>query len=171
MIADATDQSKLELCKTDDSKGETNYVTYTANYDSGFKFSLVELTDENDAYWQTVDLTKPDNTPSGDNNSSNNGSNSSNTPADNKGNTGTNNGNAGSTASNSSQTVSSDTESTEPETIKVDAGTETKYKVSYSSAPVWLIVVTVIQGVLLLAAAAMWFIIQFYKGKKKRISV
>ena len=65
----------------------------------------------------------------------------------------------------------SDTESTEPETIKVDAGTETKYKVSYSSAPVWLIVVTVIQGVLLLAAAAMWFIIQFYKGKKKRISV
>ena len=171
MIADATDQNKLELCKTDDSKGETNYVTYTANYDSGFKFSLVELTDENDAYWQTVDLTKPDNTPSGDNNSSNNGSNSSNTPADNKGNTGTNNGNAGSTASNSSQTVSSDTESTEPETIKVDAGTETKYKVSYSSAPVWLIVVTVIQGVLLLAAAAMWFIIQFYKGKKKRISV
>ena len=171
MIADATDQSKLELCKTDDSKGETNYVTYTANYDSGFKFSLVELTDENDAYWQTVDLTKPDITPSGDNNSSNNGSNSSNTPADNKGNTGTNNSNAGSTASNSSQTVSSDTESTEPETIKVDAGTETKYKVSYSSAPVWLIVVTVIQGVLLLAAAAMWFIIRFYKGKKKRISV
>ena len=169
MIADATDQSKLELCKTDDSKGETNYVTYTANYDSGFKFSLVELTDENDAYWQTVDLTKPDNTPSGDNTNSNNGSNSSNTPADNKGNTGTNNGNAGTTASDSSQTVSSDTESTEPETIKVDAGTETKYKVSYSSAPVWLIVVTVIQGVLLLAAAAMWFIIQFYKGKKKKI--
>lgn len=168
MIADATDQSKLELCKTDDSKGETNYVTYTANYDSGFKFSLVELTDENDAYWQTVDLTKPDNTPSGDNNSSNNGSNSSNTPTDNKGNTGKNTGN---TASDSSQTVSSDTESTEPEIIKVDAGTETKYKVSYSSAPVWLIVVTVIQGVLLLVAAAMWFIIQFYKSKKKRISV
>ena len=169
MIADATDQSKLELCKTDDSKGETNYVTYTANYDSGFKFSLVELTDESDAYWQTVDFTKPDNTPSGDNNSSNNGGNSNNTPADNKGNTGTNNGNAGTTASDSSQTVSSDTESTEPETIKVDAGTETKYKVSYSSAPVWLIVVTVIQGVLLLAAAAMWFIIQFYKGKKKKL--
>lgn len=168
MIADATDQSKLELCKTDDSKGETNYVTYTANYDSGFKFSLVELTDENDAYWQTVDLTKPDNTtpPDDNKNNSNSGNNSNNTPADNKGNTGTNTGN---TASDSSQTVSSDTESTEPEIIEVDAGTETKYKVSYSSAPVWLIVVTVIQGVLLLAAAAMWFIIQFYKGKKKRI--
>ena len=115
-------------------------------------------------------MTKLDNTtpPDDNKNNSNSGNNSNNTPADNKGNTGTNTGN---TASDSSQTVSSDTESTEPEIIKVDAGTETKYKVSYSSAPVWLIVVTVIQGVLLLVAAAMWFIIQFYKGKKKRISV
>lgn len=165
LIGDASAKDAVKICETAEiTEGETG-VYISVPYNSDFKFVLAELTDENDPYWQTVDLTKPeDNKPDG---------NDSNTDNSGKNNTAYNTNTAGNTSSTGTiknENTESDGD-TEREVREVDAGTERKYSISYTTAPTWLIVITVIQGVLLLAAIALWLIFQFKKSKKKLLMI
>ena len=165
LIGDASAKDAVKICETAEiTEGKTG-VYISVPYSSDFKFVLAELTDENDPYWQTVDLTKSeDNKPDGNgNNSDNSGKNNT---VDNT-NTA---GNTNSTGTIKNENTESDSD-TEREVREVDAGTERKYSISYTTAPTWLIVITVIQGVLLLAAIALWLIFQFKKSKKKAIKI
>ena len=129
------------------------YICVEDKYSQGMKFSLLELTDESDAYWNGVEIKQNDS-----DNNQNDFENSNNSAASKN-----NNENA------LKENVDTD-KNNEPETRLVDAGTETKYRISYTSAPVWLIVLTCIEGILLLGAVTAMVVIIIKQKKRCKIT-
>ena len=147
IIGDAASSDFIELLDTN-SLPDQNAVYSVFSYNTNLKFALLDLTDENDSYWNTVDL-------SADEDNTHTDSDYEPAPPDD-----------GEALDNS--VVKEENE--EPEMVEVNLGTEVKHTVSYTVAPTWLIVITVVQAVLLLGVVGTILFIHF-KGKAGRSKI
>ncbi len=181
LIGDATDSTKFEFLNTSPLTATT--ISTDVAYTADFKFATLKLTDADDEYWSQVNFNeeeeeedKEDNTT--DSSTDTDSDTNTSTPVDTNTNTDTNTNNVTNTYKPSDSNTNTDTDAdkdddavvddSDPELVEVDAGTETKYKVSYSEAPLWLIVLTIVQGVLFLGAIAA---IIYMVLKKKRTNI